>query len=66
MNTKETNLRANDRQSMLDIIWEALSCYREDCIPEGQDNYDEVWHEVCTAMAWIEEDLARLDGEVKS
>lgn len=56
-----SNLRANDRQSMLDTIWDALECYREDCIPEGQDHYDEVWSDICTAMAWIEEDLARLD-----
>lgn len=66
MNTKVSNLRANDRQSMIDTIWNALHCYREDCIPESQPEYDDDWSDVCTAMAWIEEDLARLDDEVKS
>lgn len=57
-----SNLRANDRQSMLETIWQALECYREDCIPEGDSNYDATWSDVCTAMAWIEEDLDRLDN----
>jgi hypothetical protein len=61
MNTKLSNLRANDRQSMLDTIWSALHCYREDCIPEGRLEYDDDWSDVCTAMAWIEEDLVRIE-----
>ena len=54
-----TNLRANDVPSMLETIWNALEGYRENCIPEGETQYDDQWSDICTAMAWIEEDLNR-------
>ena len=47
----------------LDVIWQALWNYREDCIPEGYDlGYDEEWSDITTAMAWIMEDLG-IDGK---
>ena len=47
----------------LDVIWQALWNYREDCIPEGYDlGYDEEWSDITTAMAWIMEDLG-IDQE---
>ena len=52
-----SNLRANDTDSILETIWEALQGYRENCIPEGDQQYDDQWSDICTAMAWIEEDL---------
>lgn len=52
-----SNLRANDIESILETVWDALFAYRENCIPEGIDNNDATWSDVCTAMAWIEEDL---------
>jgi len=50
-------VRANDVESMLEVIWTGLCGYRESCIPEGTKEYDEEWSEICTAMAWIQEDL---------
>lgn len=56
--TKDTNtLRANDPATWLETIWSALEGYREDCIPEGEESYDDEWSELTTAMAWIKEAL---------
>lgn len=54
-----SNLRANDTESILDTIWSALEGYRENCIPEGEAQYDDQWSDICTAMAWITEDLSK-------
>ena len=35
------------------VIWDALQCYRENCISTD----DEAWDEVCTAMAHVHEAL---------
>lgn len=34
-------------------VWTALSDYRENCIPEGDENYDEQWDDICFAMEHI-------------
>jgi len=53
----------NDINSQLEAIWRALEGYRENCIPEGQEpQYDEEWSDICSAMAWIEEDLTAYEG----
>ena len=44
-----------DTKAQLEMIWEALDCYREDCI-SGQE-HDIQWDNLCTAMAWITEQL---------
>ena len=44
-------------------IWGALHGFREDCIPEGEKAYDEQWDEICTAMAWIQEELGVEDND---
>lgn len=44
-------------EDSLQIIWDALHSYREDCIPEGDLFYDEQWDQICTAMAHIHEAL---------
>ena len=41
----------------LELIWNALHFYREHGIPEGQEQYDNEWSDICTEMAWIAEDL---------
>lgn len=46
-----------DIKDSIDTIWRALHAYREDCIPEGDEAYDEEWSDICTAMAVIQEDL---------
>lgn len=46
-----------DTQEHLDVVWNALEAYREDLIPEGDKQYDEIWGDICTAMACITEDL---------
>ncbi|CAB4195294.1 hypothetical protein UFOVP1298_10 [uncultured Caudovirales phage] len=47
----------HDIQEQLAIIWEALHAYREDLIPEGDELYDELWGDICLAMAVIHEEL---------
>ena len=37
----------------LNTIWEVLHANREDNIPEGIDNNDETWDDICYAMAII-------------
>jgi hypothetical protein len=56
------SLKHNDLDSILETIWHGLEGYRENCIPEGDKNYDEEWGEICTAMAWIKEDLEKADA----
>ena len=46
-----------DINQSMEIVWQALYGFREDCIPEGTDMYDQQWDEICTAMAWIKENL---------
>jgi hypothetical protein len=41
----------------LELIWNALHFYREHGIPEGTEQYDNEWSDICTEMAWIAEDL---------
>jgi hypothetical protein len=48
---------SNDTQANLNIVWAALAAYRADLIPEGDEMYDKIWNEVCTAMHHIAEDL---------
>jgi transcriptional regulator of met regulon len=58
-------LHFSDRAEMtkrIDVIWQALWNYREECIPEGDELYDDEWSDITTAMAWIMEDLG-IDHE---
>jgi hypothetical protein len=50
-------LKMHDIKQQIDIIWDALEAYRSDLIPEGDEQFDEIWGDICTAMAVIEEDL---------
>ena len=52
-----------DTLESMDYIWEVLSDYRENCIPEGVDNNDDIWDEICTSMAWIEEEIGLKHGK---
>lgn len=56
-------LKANDLDSILETIWHALFAYREDCIPESNPDYDNEWDDICTAMAWITEDLENYHNQ---
>ena len=47
----------NNRESWMESVWVALHGFREDCIPEGDEDYDSEWNDICTAMAWIREEL---------
>jgi hypothetical protein len=51
-------MNRGDTKAQLEVIWDALFAYRADLIPEGDKQYDNIWSDICTAMAWIEEDLA--------
>jgi hypothetical protein len=50
-------LKMHDIKQQISIIWDALEAYRSDLIPEGDEQFDEIWGDICTAMAVIEEDL---------
>ena len=52
-------LRANDSDSWLETVWDALHAYRADLIPEGDEQYDEIWNDICTAMMWITESVEK-------
>jgi len=52
----------NDLDAILKTIWQALESHRENCIPEGIDNNDKQWSDICTAMAWITEDLEAIEA----
>jgi len=52
-----------DTLESVNYIWDILCDYRENCISEGVDNHDEIWEEICTAMAWIEEECDMYNGK---
>ena len=51
----------SDYEENLKVIWTALENYRENSIPEGIAKNDAEWCDICTAMAWIAEDLEDVD-----
>ena len=51
----------HDIKQQISIIWDALEAYRSDLIPEGDEQFDEIWSDICTAMAVIEEDLKVME-----
>lgn len=55
-------LRANDKDTWMETIWDALFKYRDKCIPEGDAKYDAEWSDICTAMAWLQEELEVTDN----
>ena len=52
-----TDLHAQDPNSWLETVWDALHAYRENLIPEGDERYDDQWSDICTAMGWIDETI---------
>lgn len=46
----------------LALIWNALHCYREDCI--SGNAYDREWDDICTVMANITEQLGLDERDV--
>jgi hypothetical protein len=50
-------LTHSNRASWLNTVWEALHMHRETNMPEGDSANDETWNNICTAMAWIAEEL---------
>ena len=47
----------NKRTQSLSTIWNALWAYREDLIPEGDEDYDSQWNDITEAMSFIHEEL---------
>jgi hypothetical protein len=43
-------------QNIIDFLWEVLGDYRHQVIPEGVPAHDAKWDNICTVMAWLEED----------
>ncbi len=46
-----------DAKAELEIVWEALTEYRDRCIPEGEASNDTEWGDICLSMARLEEVL---------
>jgi hypothetical protein len=49
-----------NEQNIIDFLWEVLGDYRAQCIPEGVKANDNKWDDICTDMAWLEEDYKNL------
>ena len=47
----------HDTKQQINIIRDALEAYRSDLIPEGDEQFDAIWDDICTSMAIIEENL---------
>jgi len=62
MNNKKLPLTNEDIAQALDVVWDVLQDFRETLIPEGTPEYDSQWDDICTAMAWIQEDLGREEA----
>lgn len=63
------DMTQNNSESWLKVIWAALDNYRENNIPQGDESYDETWDELCTAMAWVREELglsSEVDAEISN
>jgi hypothetical protein len=56
-----SNLTYFDKETWLSVMWEALFAHREKNIPEGVDTHDREWDDICTAMAWVREELGLPD-----
>ena len=54
-----SDLHAQDLNSWLETVWNALENYR-DVIPEGDIMNDDEWSDICSAMAWIDEALKEV------
>lgn len=60
---ESVEIQSNKPASWVNCIWEALQAFREDCIPECDPTHDEQWDDICTAMAWISEELGVEEPE---
>ena len=60
INAKEpTNF---DTLEAMDYIWEVLCDYRENHLNKF-NNEDDIWDEIATSMAWIEEEIGLKHGK---
>ena len=50
----------HDTRAQMALLWDALESYRETCI--NNSLFDSEWDDICSSMAWIEEDLNALRG----
>jgi hypothetical protein len=52
-----SKLNANDKATWIKTIWDALDDHRETCNLLNAPIDDAAWDDICTAMAWIAEDM---------
>ena len=53
-------LTANNKAAWLSTIWTALEEWQDEYegrAAVGTDTYEQRWDDICTAMAWIAEEL---------
>jgi hypothetical protein len=54
-------LQRSDPSSWLETVWEALEHVRDEHLLQGDEVADAQWDDLCTAMAWIAEQLGVED-----
>jgi LPS sulfotransferase NodH len=47
----------NNIPQQLELIWDVLHMYNEQCLDPHHEEYDELWGDICTAMANVTEAL---------
>lgn len=60
-------LHAHNKASWLETVWDALHDWEaehEERSAVGIETFDERWDDICTAMAWIHEELGVKHEEV--
>ena len=55
----------NKMRDHLQVVWDILQEYRVSTIPEGYEDYDAQWQDICEAMAKIHEELGVLQEEIE-
>ena len=55
------SLHAQDPSSWIETVWDALHRFHQGCISPD----DEQWDDICTAMAWITEDIGLTKEEIE-
>ena len=52
-------------RDQLHLVRDILQEYRVSTIPEGYEDYDAQWQDICEAMAKIHEELGVLQEEIE-
>ncbi|WP_339673857.1 hypothetical protein [Dasania marina] len=48
----------------MEVVWDALNGFRENCIPEGVNAHDSQWEDIGAAMTWVQAGINDTPDEV--